>query len=93
MCVGAGVWTLSSARSERGQSKIAFTSSHVGVVLHLSPLRQSVLKAAIMKPLFVALVAFLGVSLASNLPGQEKKEPAKEEVEALKTEDFPIRVG
>ena len=46
-----------------------------------------------MKPSFVALVAFLGVFLADNLPGQDKKEPAKEEVVVLKTEDFPIRVG
>ena len=46
-----------------------------------------------MKPLFIALIAFLGIFLGSNLPGQEKKDPVKEEVVVLKTEDFPIRVG
>jgi hypothetical protein len=51
------------------------------------------LKEDIMKALFMALIAFVGVFLASDLPGQEKKDPAKEGVMVLKTEDFPIRVA
>jgi hypothetical protein len=46
-----------------------------------------------MKTLTVALVAFLGLAFAGGLPGQEKKEPAKDEVVALDVHDFPIRVG
>jgi hypothetical protein len=46
-----------------------------------------------MKPLFVTLTAFLGFFLVGNLPGQEKKGPAKEEVVIFNAEDCPIRVG
>ena len=46
-----------------------------------------------MKTVFLALAASVGFFLAGNLPGEDKKEPAKEEVVALKTEDFPIRAG